>query len=253
MIVTAAHAESYREHGYFVLDRAVDEATLAVLRHEADLGIEEEAESLRRGDARFVPVSTLDDRYVVNGRSRKTVAIRELLLGELMADICRASIGPEAYLFSETFVCKMPKNRTGWIWHQDSSYLASVGLGHYPPNLSVWIAIDRMTLENGTLRLVPWSLTGIREVVPHDLANKPWDSDDVVNFGQHPETVFPVEAGSIVVFSGVIPHASAPNASDTVRRAYLVQYSSCPIEKDGRPVQLAVPLLLGGVHQRSPA
>lgn len=250
MIVTATHAESFREHGYFVLDRVVDDATLEVLRREADRGIEEEAAALRRDDPRFVPVSSLDDRYVISGRAAKAPAIRALLLGELMADICRSTIGPDAFLFSETFVCKMPHNRTGWIWHQDSSYLASIGLGHYPPNLSVWVAIDRMTTDNGTLRLMPWSVTGLRAVVHHDLANKRWDSDDVVNFGQHPETVLPVDAGSVVVMSGVIPHASAPNGTDHVRRAYLVQYSSCPIEKDGRPHQLAIPLLRDGVHQR---
>ncbi len=247
-LVTPAHAESYREHGYLVLDRVIDAATLALLRAEADRGVEEEAAALRRADPRFVPVSTLDDRYVVSGRSAKVPALRRLLLGELMAEICRATIGPDAFLFAETFVCKMPRNRTGWIWHQDSSYLASVGLGHYPPNLSVWIAIDRMTVENGTLRVLPWSVTGIHHVVPHDL-EKPWDSDEVVSFGAYPETVLPVEAGSVVAMSGVVPHASAPNATDQPRRAHLVQYSSQRIVKDGRPYQLAIPLLLGGVRQ----
>jgi ectoine hydroxylase-related dioxygenase (phytanoyl-CoA dioxygenase family) len=247
MIVTPAHAESYRQHGYFVLDGVLDAPTLALLRGEADRAIEEEAAALRRADPRFVPVSSLDDRYVVSGSATKVPALRGLLLGELMAEICRAALGPDAFLFSETFVCKMPKSRTGWIWHQDSSYLASVGLGHYPPNVSVWIAIDRATPQNGMLRLLPWSVTGIHHVVPHDLS-KPWDSDEVVSFGAHPETPVPVEAGSIVVSSGLIPHASAPNATDETRRAYLVQYSSQRIEKDGRPYQLAIPLLAGGVH-----
>jgi ectoine hydroxylase-related dioxygenase (phytanoyl-CoA dioxygenase family) len=248
-LVTPAQAESYREHGYLVLDRVIDAPTLELLRAEADIAIEEEAAALRRADPRFVPVSSLDDRYVVSGRATKEPALRRLLLGNLMADLCRATIGPDAFLFSETFVCKMPHNRTGWIWHQDSSYLASVGLGHYPPNLSVWIAIDRATPDNGMLRILPWSTTGIRHVVPHDL-DKPWDSDEVVSFGAHPETPLPVDAGSIVALSGLIPHASAPNATDETRRAYLVQYSSQRIEKDGRPHQLAIPLLVGGVHER---
>jgi ectoine hydroxylase-related dioxygenase (phytanoyl-CoA dioxygenase family) len=249
MIVTPAHSDAYREHGYVVIPRALDEASVFALQREADLAIAEEAAALRRAEKRFVPVSTLDDRYVVSGRGVKTPALRALLLGELMAELCRATLGPDAYLFSETFVCKMPNNRTGWIWHQDSSYLAGVGLGHYPPNLSVWIAIDRMTSENGTLRVMPWSATGIRQVVPHDL-DKPWDSDEVVNFGKQPEVVVPVEAGSIVAFSGLIPHASDPNRTAALRRAYLIQYSAQPISKDGRAYQLAEPLVVGGVHQR---
>jgi ectoine hydroxylase-related dioxygenase (phytanoyl-CoA dioxygenase family) len=245
--ITTAHAQAFEEHGYFVVEPALDAGTLALLQREADLGIEQEEESLRRGGQQFVPVSVLGDRYVISGRSEKSGELRRFLLGELMADICRAAIGPDAFLFSETFVCKMPRNQRGWIWHQDSSYLAHAGMGHYPPNLSVWVALDRMTEENGTLRLIPWSTSGIREVVPHDFS-KPWDSDEVVSFGQHEEVTLPVEAGSIVVMSGVIPHASSPNRTGKVRRACLVQYSSVRIEKDGRPHQLAVPLLRGGLH-----
>ena len=35
----------------------------------------------------------------------------------------------------------------------------------------------------------------------------------------------PVPAGSIVVFSSLTPHATKPNVTDAVRKAYIVQYA----------------------------
>jgi ectoine hydroxylase-related dioxygenase (phytanoyl-CoA dioxygenase family) len=35
----------------------------------------------------------------------------------------------------------------------------------------------------------------------------------------------PVRAGSIVVFSSLTPHATGHNTTDTVRKAYIVQYA----------------------------
>lgn len=240
-------ARAFSLHGYCVLDRVVEPATLELLRVEADRAVEEEAALLRRGGPRFVPVSTLDDRYAVTGRARSSAALRSFAISELMAKICRAALGNDAWLFSETFVCKEPNNRHGWIWHQDAAYLAHAGFS-LPPNLSLWVAIDRMTEQNGTLQVLPWSLTGLRHLVPHDFT-KPWDSDEMVSFGDFPPLILPVDAGSIVVMSGLLPHASSPNQTGERRRAYLLQFSPRPVERDGRPFQLAIPLLANGVAQ----
>ncbi len=194
-------------------------------------------------------MSQLDDRYVISGFVRRSEFVRELVFGELMASICKATLGDEAFLYSETFVCMAAHNEHGWIWHQDSSYLDYVGCGHYPPNLGVWIALDDMTSENGALRVLPFSELNVREVVPHDLKTKAWTSDEVVDFGDHEGTLLAVPAGSIVVTDGALPHASDPNRTDRPRRAYLLQYSRQPVLKDGAPVQLAVPFLRGGIRR----
>ena len=246
-LVGPAQAEAFVRDGYFVLERAVDAPTLDLLRAEADLGIADEAARIRSGDPGFVPVSVLHDRYVVTGRARQSAGLRRFLVSELTAAICRATVGADAWLFSETFVCKEPRNRRGWVWHQDSAYLVHAGFRDHPPNLSAWIAIDRMTEDNGTLQLLPWSVTGIRSVVDHDL-DRPWDSE-VASFGAHEPVTLPIEAGGIVVFSGLVPHASPPNRTDERRRAYLLQFSSRPVERDGRPFQLAVPVLRAGALQ----
>jgi ectoine hydroxylase-related dioxygenase (phytanoyl-CoA dioxygenase family) len=208
----------------------------------------EERDRLVRGEERYVPVSEVDDRYVITGFVRRSEYARRLVFGELAAAICRAALGDEAYLYSETFVCMAPRNVHGWIWHQDSSYLDYVGCGHYPPNLGVWVALDDATEESGALIVLPFSVLDVRKVIPHDLT-KPWDSDEVVDFGRSDGVLLPVKAGSIIVTSGALPHASNPNRTDGPRRAYLIQYSEQPVLKDGKTVQMAVPLLRHGAHQ----
>lgn len=241
-------ARQFADEGYFVVERGIGNALLEDLRADADRAVAEERGRLERGEDLHVPVSRLDDRYVVSGFVRRSAAMRELVFGELMAAICRAALGGDAYFYSETFVCKAPRNEHGWIWHQDSSYLDYVGCGHYPPNLSVWVALDDMTTTNGALRVLPFSVLEVRRVVPHDFT-LPWTSDDVVDFGGHEGLLLTVPAGSLVVMDGALPHASDVNHSDRPRRAILIQYSRQPVLKDGRPVQMAVPFLQGGVRR----
>jgi ectoine hydroxylase-related dioxygenase (phytanoyl-CoA dioxygenase family) len=241
-------ARSFADEGYFVVERALDAPLLDGLRADADLAVAEERGRLQRGEDLYVPVSQLDDRYVISGFVRRSNFVRELVFGELMASICRAALGNDAFLYSETFVCKAPHNEHGWIWHQDSSYLDYVGCGHYPPNLSVWIALDDMTSESGALRVLPFSVLDVRKVIPHDLT-KPWTSDDVVDFGGRDGILLTMPAGSIVAMDGALPHASDTNRTARPRRAYLVQYSRQPVLKDGKTVQLAIPVLRGGIRR----
>ncbi len=241
-------ARTFAREGYFVVERALEQDLLDGLRHDADRAIAEERASLERGEERYVPVSQLDDRYVISGFVRRSEFVRRFIFGELAASICRAAIGGDAFLYSDTFVCMAPHNEHGWIWHQDSSYLDHVGCGHYPPNLGVWVALDDVTPERGPLRVLPFSQVDSRKVVPHDL-NKPWDSDEVVDFGNPEGVLITVPAGSIVVTDGALPHASETNRTDSPRRAYLIQYSRQPVLKDGKPVQMAIPFLQGGVRR----
>ena len=241
-------ARTFAREGYLVVERALEPSLLEGLRHDADTAMAEERERLLRGEERHVPVSQVDDRYVVAGFVRRSESVRRFVFGELAASLCRAAIGGDAYLYSEIFVCMAPQNEHGWIWHQDSSYLDYVGCGHYPPNLGVWVALDDVTPERGPIRVLPFSQMDTRKVVPHDL-NKPWTSQDVVDFGNPEGVLVTVPAGSIVLMDGALAHASETNRTDSPRRALLVQYSRQPVLKDGKPVQMAIPFLQGGVRR----
>lgn len=65
-------------------------------------------------DAAGTDVIGLDrrgQRYFVNDCSARSDSLRQLLLGEAMRKVCRATVGEEAYLFNDQFVVKAPTAR----------------------------------------------------------------------------------------------------------------------------------------------
>ena len=104
-------------------------------------------------------------------------------------------------------------------WHQDSGYLDFP----HAPYVTVWTAIDDMTVANGTVKVLPFSTIGIRTRVEH--VRDPESGDKVGYFGTETGVTAEVPAGSIVVMSSLNFHCSGPNTTDRMRRAYVTQYS----------------------------
>jgi ectoine hydroxylase-related dioxygenase (phytanoyl-CoA dioxygenase family) len=164
-------------------------------------------------------------------------------MDERMADVCRATLGDTAYLFWEQYVVKGAEAGMKFSWHQDSGY---VGYPDHKPYLTCWCALDDMSEENGTVYVMPFSHIGVRSWVKHI---RDEESNDLVGyFGAEKGVPAIVPAGSIVVFTSINFHCSGTNSTDTMRRAYLAQYSAEPLlSHDGsRLWGSAEPLLKDG-------
>jgi ectoine hydroxylase-related dioxygenase (phytanoyl-CoA dioxygenase family) len=159
-----------------------------------------------------------------------------------MADICRVTLGPDAYLFNDQYVVKGTEGETSFSWHQDSGYIP------YPhsPYLTCWIALDEVDESNGTVYVLPYSRGGTRDVAPH--RRDAGTGDMIGYFGDDAGIPAVVRAGSIVGFSSTVFHRSGANTTPAMRRAYVVQYSPEPIlSEDGSGPRIqAVPLLREG-------
>lgn len=246
-LLTPDKLEAFAREGYVVLERALSAEWLAALRAEAD-------HALTWHEGEIAAQKTVDrlnyvgEHYFIPGRSRERPALADYLRSELMVECARALIGPEAYLFIELFVLKLAQNRVPFGWHQDHGYVDAYGYGHYPANLSLWTALDDVTAENGALEVLPFTERRFDTVPPHSQDDH---GNFVADFGVTSGTMLPVPAGSVVVMSGLLPHRSGLNTSDTVRRAYLCQFSPQPVVDDrGRAIQMAVPLLRDGLPVR---
>lgn len=249
-LLTSDHVAAFARDGYFVLERVLPADLLDALRAEAD-------HALTWHEGEIAAQKTVDrlnyvgEHYFIPGRSRERAALADYLRSEIMVELARGLVGPEAYLFIELFVLKMPRNRVPFGWHQDHGYVDAYGFGHYAPNLSLWTALDDVTAENGALEvlsLAEWRSGG---VPPH---RQDEHGNFVADFGVSSGTMLPVPAGSVVVMSGLLPHRSGLNGGDVVRRAYLCQFSPRPVVDDkGRPINMAVPLLRDGVPVRETA
>lgn len=243
-LLTPDQLEAFARDGYVVLERALSAEWLTALRAEAD-------HALSWHEGELAAQKTVDrlnyvgEHYFIPGRSRERTALAGYLRSDLMVECARALVGSEAYLFIELFVLKLAQNRVPFGWHQDHGYVDAYGYGHYAPNLSLWTALDDVTAENGALEVLPFTERRFDTVPPH---RQDEHGNFVADFGVASGTMLPVPAGSVVVMSGLLPHRSGLNTSDTVRRAYLCQFSPRPVVDDrGREIQMAVPLLRDGV------
>lgn len=125
-------------------------------------------------------------------------------------------VGEPVTLFKDKVNFKSPGG-DGFRPHQD----AHVWEDLYPgltSHLTVAVAVDRATPENGCLELAPGchttGLIGTRmEEIPADVADRlPWVS-------------VPMEAGDAVIFGSYAPHRSGPNTTGEPRRMLFLTYN----------------------------
>lgn len=70
-----------------------------------------------------------------------------------LVDIAEFFLGPDLACFTAHYICKPPYNGQPVLWHQDGAYWALEPM----EALTVWLAVDESTTENGCLRMIPGS------------------------------------------------------------------------------------------------
>ncbi len=226
--ITEEHRKQYRERGFFILESAIPDNELEKIRAEcADLIAEQEAEMDRLGTD-VLNLSRRNSRYFVFLAYKDRPQLGGFIFNDLMAEICRATIGDQAYLFWEQFVVKgTDKKGAAFGWHQDSGYVD----GRHKPYVNAWVPLDDVSEANGTVYLLPYDEAGTRDKVEHTVME---NGDREGYFGANPGIPAVCPAGSIVVFSSTCFHRSGANSTDRMRRAYALQYSPEPVlEPDG--------------------
>lgn len=241
-VVTEAHRRQFLNEGYFILEDAISQEHLNVLRESCDRLVELMHEEMDRLQTDHIHISHRGKRYHIAKKYDQVPRLSEYVFSDLMADVCRATIGETAYLFYDQYVVKATEQGIKFSWHQDSGYL---GFPHRP-YVTVWAAVDDMTEENGTAYVLPFSTVEIRSLVEHTRDEE--TGDKVGYFGREPGVPAVVPAGSLVVFSSLSFHRSGANLTDKMRRAYVTQYSPEPIYRPETQelMHLGVPFLEEG-------
>ena len=247
-LVSAENRRLYAEEGYMILEGVIPDDSLQMLREECSyfLGYMD-----ARIDAGLVPTGALSfrgKRYFVDNLYRYSARIWQFIFGDLMAEVCRATLGDEAYLFHEQWVVKGAEQGMNFSWHQDSGYVkfedsATV----HEPYLTCWCTLDAVDESNGTVYLLPHSRGGTaNRIISHE---RDPDSNDLIGYtGDDRGVAIKVPAGSVVAFSSYNLHSSGANTTDRMRRVYLPQYARAPLchSGTGERFGLAVPFLKGG-------
>ena len=93
--------------------------------------------------------------------------LNEWLLADEVLDFVEPFLGLNIALWSSHFICKPGGDGKAVPWHEDSAYWKDI-LGSYEV-MTVWLAIDDSTVENGCMRVIPGSHDhGFSDYVPVD-------------------------------------------------------------------------------------
>lgn len=131
--------EEYEENGFAVIRGVVDPDLIAEARAHTewlgrkypDLRPEEYHHPLMRNDAFWV----------------------RMVEEERLVDIAEAFLGPAVACFTAHYICKPPFDGQPVLWHQDGAYWKLDPMRA----LTVWLAVDPSTTENGCLWMIPGS------------------------------------------------------------------------------------------------
>lgn len=220
--VTAAMLEQYHAEGYFVLEGVIGPEDLELLRGGGQYSMDVLDAQMEAAGVDRIGLNARGKRYFSTMVYQQRPELRGFAFGPQMAEICRAVLGDQAYLFWEQYVIKAADPDTTFAWHQDSGYVHE----DHEPYLTCWIALDDVTEQNGSVYLLPYSRSGIRSYIKHVQIET---GDQVCYFGSDPGVPVVVPAGSIVCFSSTVIHRSGANLTDRLRRVYLLQYSDVVI------------------------
>lgn len=247
MTISEEQRDLYRNEGYMVLPAVIPSETLQMLREECSYFLGYCDSTM---DARGVQTEDLNHRgkrYFINNRYRLSNRLWQFIFSDLMADVARATVGPDAYLFHEQWVVKGAEQGMKFAWHQDSGYVKWYDpTTQHRPYVTCWCTLDDVSEENGTVYLLPHSRGGTKQqVIDHF---KEAGTNDLIGYtGSDPGDAVIVPAGSIVAFDSFVFHRSGPNRTERMRRIYLPQYSAAPIRRpDGKPWAMATPFLKDG-------
>jgi ectoine hydroxylase-related dioxygenase (phytanoyl-CoA dioxygenase family) len=213
--ISAVQAMQYREQGFFLFEDAFSGEELAAVI-TAIAPLEEQTESFlqtrRNGTYGIARANQITFSPHLVTRSE---VLREFSKHPVLVDLVHDLIGPPARLYWDQAVYKKPGNPEEFPWHQDNGY-TYVEPQQY---LTCWIPLTDATQANGC----PWVVPGLHRLgtLEHHMTPLGWQCLE------NPANAVMVEAkaGSIVVFSSLTPHRTGPNLTDSIRKAYILQYA----------------------------
>jgi ectoine hydroxylase-related dioxygenase (phytanoyl-CoA dioxygenase family) len=214
--VTAEQAKQFDEDGYFVMNGVFGADEIGRVRGEID-GFEAKTEAFLRSrdDERLAIAEAGAITFTVHLVTRSSV-LRAFSKHPVFAGICTDIVGPDVNLYWDQAVYKKPEKPRRFPWHQDNGY-TYVEPQQY---LTCWVALTDATEANGCPQVAP----GLHRA--GTLAHTYVDPLGFQCFEEPPsKAAAEVGAGGIVVFSSLTPHLTGPNTTDSVRKAYILQYA----------------------------
>jgi len=155
----------------------------------------------------------------------KDARLFEFLLADEVLDVVQDLIGPNIGLWSSHFICKEPKTGKRTPWHEDSAYWEG-RFDRYDAIVTVWLAIDESTKENGCMGVVAGSHhNGFSEYEDMHTDHR------IFNIQINPSSIdeskvvwFELKQNTYSIHDSRIIHGADANTSDKRRTGYTMRY-----------------------------
>ncbi|HZG88144.1 phytanoyl-CoA dioxygenase family protein [Paenibacillus sp.] len=149
----------------------------------------------------------------------------EFLLSEEALDLVEGVIGPDILLWSSHFICKDPFKGRMTPWHEDSAYWNG-RFDRYDNIVTIWLALDRSTKENGCMRVIPG--THVNGFSEYEAVDKTFNTfhAKVKHIEEEKAVYFELERGECSLHDSRIIHGAAANTSPHRRCGYTMRYIS---------------------------
>ncbi len=209
--------EFYRENGYLLYRKPL----FSVDRFAALQGIFEQ-HLVEKGDKLS---DELDTPHFRDPR------LLPFLLSDDVLDLVEPITGPDIILWSSHFICKDPYTGRATPWHEDSAYWKG-RISAFDRIVTVWLALDHSTRENGCMRVIPGTHHGgFSEYVPVDSARNTF-SKEIAGVDASKAVDFELEPGECSLHDGRIMHGAEPNTSPYRRCGYTMRYFPASVRVD---------------------
>ncbi len=163
--------------------------------------------------------------YSINGWQTHCTGIYEIINEERILDYVQDLLGETLICWATHYFCKLPGETQQVSWHQDASY--------WPlspsKTVTVWLAIDDASVENGAMTVIPKShLHGQIAFERSSAEEKNVLGQTVLNPEQYGDAPIPFEmkAGQISLHSDLLLHGSEPNTSERRRCGLTMRFVS---------------------------
>jgi len=218
--LTKNQMDEFSEDGFIQIKGLFDAEEIEMLRSTAHADRELDSHSFSRADGEGGKVRLSlwnhpgDQIYGMYARCNRMVNKVEELLGD------------EVYHYHSKMILKDPKIGGAWTWHQDYGYWYQNGL-LYPDLVSVFIAVDKATRENGCLQVIRGShkMGRIDHILTGDQAGA--DMERVNACLERLELVYcEMDPGDAIFFHSNLLHRSDQNRSEHSRWSMVCCYNS---------------------------
>lgn len=229
----------YQEDGYVVIPHVIDQELVAEAQgHIEWLG--KKHPTLR--PEQYHHHLIVDDPFWIR-----------LCTDSRLIDVIEPFLGPDIALFAAHYISKPPRTGHPVLWHQD---------GHYWPLepmevISIWLAVDDSTPENGCMRVIPGTQKPQRMYPHHEDRSKP----NVLSSRIDPQYVDESKAVDVIVPAGGVSlhdpyviHGSEANTSEKRRGGLTLRYipTTTRVTREKFPVYLCRGKVREGINYYPP-